>query len=176
MKQVNAMALALATCGAAATFSFLNFGGELSLWAAFVAWASFFHSGGEISKAGYTLAAAIFGTVLGGVTMYLITGTAMGGVMGVPVWAAAVVFISAGIAVQSSRIAMLAAVPITMHALACVAAFVILKGAGATALLSGSLNNAVVNIGLSMTIGVGFGIATALLAGALTKSEDTQPA
>ncbi|WP_298937653.1 DUF1097 domain-containing protein [uncultured Ruegeria sp.] len=177
MTQLNSMALALAICGALATFSFMQFGGSLSLWAAFVAWASFFHSGGQISNVRSTLAAALFGTALGGITMYLITGTPVGGILGVPVWAAVVVFVSAGIAVLTSRFAILAAVPITMHALACVAAFVILNEAGGPALLSGSIDtNAILNIGLSMAIGVGFAVATATLAGVFAKSEDTQSA
>lgn len=172
MSPIHAMALALGICGAAATFGFMSFGGSLSLWAAFVAWASFFHSGGAMADIKSTALAALFGTVLGWLTMYLITGTPMGDVIGVPAWAAIVVFVSAACAVLASKMPALAVVPITMHALACVAAFVILKGAGGEKLISASIaDNALLNIGISMMIGLGCGIATAKLAGLFTSSE-----
>lgn len=172
MNQTNAMALALGLCGALATFSFMQYGGALSLWAAFVAWAAFFHSGGTMDAAKKTLASALFGTVLGGITMYLITGTSVGAALGIPVWAAIVVFVSAGLAVLSSQIKILETVPVTMHALACVAAYVILNNAGGAMLFSASIaENAMVNVAISMVIGVGFGLLTAKLAGVFARAE-----
>lgn len=172
MSQINAMALALAVCGGTATFMFMQFGGPLSLWAAFVAWASFFHSGGKMEHAVPTIACALWGCLLGGATMYIITGTSGAAAIGLPAWAGIVVFVSAAIAVLSGQIPVLATVPITMHALACIAAFVVLKGAGGPMLLSASIaENAILNVGISMVIGVGCGIATAKMAGSLMASE-----
>lgn len=172
MTSINSMALALAICGAIATFGFMQFGGSLSLWAAFVAWAGFFHSGGALSDFKLNGAAALFGTFLGWATMYLITGTAMGTVMSIPVWAGITVFFSAGIAVLVSKVTILAVVPVTMQALACVAAFVILKGVGGEKLLSFSIaDNALLNISISMIIGLCFGIATAKLASIFAADE-----
>lgn len=172
MNPLNAMALSLAICGGLATFSFMQFGGSLSLWAAFVAWASFFHAGGSPDKIQSTSLAAIGGSVLGGLTMFVITGTSGAALLGLPVWGGIVVFVSAGIAVSISRIPAFSDTPVMMHALACVAAYVVLNNAGGANLFSFSIaNNAVINVCLSMLIGVGFGILTAKVAGILSKPE-----
>jgi hypothetical protein len=177
MNPLNAMALALAICGGFATFSFMQFGGGLSLWAAFVAWASFFHAGGTPAQIKSTAIAAIGGSVLGGVTMFLITGTSGAAMLGLPVWAGLIVFVSAGAAVSLSRIPALADVPVMMHSLACVAAYVILNNAGGAMLVSLSIvDNAAINVCPSMLVGVGFGILTAKLAGALSKEPDAATA
>jgi hypothetical protein len=173
MNPLNAMALALAICGGFATFAFMQFGGGLSLWAAFVAWASFFHAGGTNVQIKSTALAVIGGTILGGVTMFIITGTGAGAVFGFPVWAGIVVFISAGLAVSVSRFPQLADTPVMMHSLACVAAYVTLNNAGGAKLFSLSMTgNAMINISLSMLIGIVFGVLTAKIAGLLSKSPE----
>lgn len=171
MSQNSAMAISLGIFGALATYLFIAYGGSLSLWAAFVAWACFFHSGGGAGAAKLTLSSTLFGCFLGWLTLLAITGSSMGATLGVPLWGAICVGISAPIAVLAGRIPALAAVPITMCALACIAAFVLLKGAdmqggaGTANMLSGSFDqNALMNITVSMLIGLGFGLATERLA------------
>ena len=65
MSENSAMAISLGILGSLATFLFASYGGGLSLWAAFVAWACFFHSGGGIAAAKLTIASTIFGCLLG---------------------------------------------------------------------------------------------------------------
>lgn len=171
MSQNSAMAISLGIFGALATYLFIAYGGSLSLWAAFVAWACFFHSGGGSGAAKLTLGCSLFGCFLGWLTMLAITGSSLGASIGVPLWAAICVGISAPIAVLAGRVPALSAVPITMCALACIAAFVLLKGAdmqggaGTANMLSGSMDqNALINITISMLIGLGFGLATERIA------------
>jgi hypothetical protein len=92
MNSLNTMALALAICGGFATFFFMQFGSGLSLWAEFVAWASFFHAGGTPDQIKSTALAAVGGSVLGEITMFLITGTSGSAALGLPIWAGIVVF------------------------------------------------------------------------------------
>lgn len=178
MSENTAMAISLGILGSLATYLFTAYGGSLSLWAAFVAWACFFHSGGGIAAAKLTFASSLFGCVLGWLTMLAMTGTSFGASLGMPLWGAICVAISAPIAVFAARIAILEAVPITMSALACVSAFVLLKGTdmqdavGSSNMLSMSIDqNALINITLSMLIGLAFGLMTERLAMSMMKSE-----
>ncbi len=164
MSQNTAMAISLSIFGALATYLFIAYGGSLSLWAAFVAWACFFHSGGGSQSAKLTIAGSLFGCALGWATMYAITGTTMAGTFGLPLWAAMCVAVSAPIAVLAGRAPMLSVVPVTMNSLACVAAFVLLKGEEGNLLGVTASQNAFINISISMLIGVGFGLMTERLA------------
>lgn len=177
MSENTAMAISLGILGSLATFLFSAYGGSLSLWAGFVAWACFFHSGGGIAAAKLTFASTIFGCVLGWLTMLAMTGASFSAVFGMPIWGAICVAVSAPIAVLAARIQILSAVPITMSALACISAFVLLKGTdmqdavGATNMLALSIDqNALLNISLSMLIGLGFGLLTERLAMSLMKA------
>ena len=178
MSENSAMAISLGVFGSLSTYLFAAYGGSLSLWAAFVAWACFFHSGGGATAAKLTFASLIFGCLLGWATMLAMTGSSFGASLGMPLWSAICVAVSAPIAVLAARIPVLSAVPITMSALACISAFVLLKGVdmqdavGSANMLSMSIDqNALVNIFLSMSIGLGFGLATERLATLIMKSE-----
>lgn len=182
MSENTAMAISLGVFGSMATYLFIAYGGSLSLWAAFVAWACFFHAGGGSNAAILTTCSTLFGCFLGWATMLGITSGGLSSLFGVPLWGAICVAISAPIAVLAGRIATLAAVPITMSALACIAAFVSLKGndmmdaAGSSNMLALSINsNALFNISISMLIGLLFGLATerfaALLIGKSSSKE-----
>ena len=180
MSENSAMAISLGVLGSLATFLFTAYGGSLSLWAGFVAWACFFHSGGGATAAKLTFASTVFGCVLGWLTMLAMTGSTFSSVLGAPFWSAICVAISAPVAVLAARIPILSAVPITMSALACISAFVLLKGAdmqdavGPTNMLAISIDqNALLNISLSMLIGLGFGLLTERLAGLLMKDPAT---
>lgn len=178
MTENTSMAISLGIFGATATYLFAAYGGDLSLWAAFVSWACFFHSGGGLRSLKLTTACTIFGCVLGWLTMLMMTGASFGLRFSPPVWASMCVLVSAPIAVFAGRLNALSVVPTTMSALACVAAFANLKGVdmsdavGSSNLLSLSLaHNALFNIVLSMLIGVGFGVATERMAMLFSTSE-----
>ena len=178
MSENTAMAISLGLFGSLSTYLFTAYGGSLSLWATFIAWACFFHSGGGATAAKLTLASSVFGCVLGWTTMLAMTGSSFGASLGMPLWGAICVAVSAPIAVLAARIPVLSAVPITMSALACISAFVLLKGAdmqdavGAANMLSMSIDqNAFINILLSMLIGLGFGLATERFAISIMKPQ-----
>ncbi len=178
MSENNAMAISLGVFGSLATYLFIAYGGSLSLWAAFIAWACFFHSGGGVHAAKLTFCSSVFGCVLGWLTMLAMTGMSFAAHLGMPLWGALCVAVSAPIAVLAARVPLLSAVPITMSALACVSAFVLLKGVdmkdavGLPNMLALSIDqNALLNISLSMLIGLGFGLATERFAGLMIKAE-----
>ena len=66
----------------------------LSLWAAFVAWASFYHCGGKEAGLQKTIVDNIFGAVLGWLALLAISQMSLGTTLGVPLWAAICVAIS----------------------------------------------------------------------------------
>ena len=178
MSENSAMAISLGVLGSLATFLFTAYGGSLSLWAGFVAWACFFHSGGGVNAAKMTFASTIFGCVLGWLTMLAMTGASFSASLGMPLWGAICVAVSAPIAVLAARVQVLSAVPITMSALACISAFVLLKGTdmqdavGPANMLTMSIDqNALLNISISMLIGLVFGLMTERLAMSLMSNQ-----
>lgn len=174
MNQTEAFALSLAICGGIATYAFLEFGPTLSLWAAFIAWAAFFHVGGDGNALKMGIGSVIFGSILGAVALHLITGTDVGGTLGLPFWGGIVVFCAAGIAVLASRVPFLAVPPVTLQALASVAAFILLADKGVENIYAASLaDSAPLNIIVSMLIGYSCGAVTGKLAGMSTKADPT---
>src|SRR5512147_3266398 len=72
MSQVLALAVSLGLLGAVATFVFAKL--ELVLWAGFIAWAAFYHCGGDRAAATTTVVGGIFGAFCAWVGALLIAG------------------------------------------------------------------------------------------------------
>ena len=62
MSSLVALALSVAVLGGVAAWLFLSVG-TILIWAAFVSWACFFHSGGDVPALKSTIISNIFGVV-----------------------------------------------------------------------------------------------------------------
>ncbi|MEE9321958.1 MAG: DUF1097 domain-containing protein [Granulosicoccus sp.] len=172
MSLVNALAISIGVLGGIATWLFFGpLGGlGLQIWAAFVAWAAFFHSGGTAEALKTNIPAHIFGALVGWCALFGVTQLA--GSLGVPVAAGICVGIGAAVMVLGAHLPLLASIPSTVYGFACVAGFTLLAGK-LELLTSGSLNdNPFLNIVASMIIGALFAFVSGAIGGAMAASDD----
>lgn len=164
MSPVLAASLVGAVLAAFATWLFLS-AGSILIWAAFVAWACFFHSGGNGPALRSTITSNIFGVFVGSTTALVIVSANLAASLTLPLWAAMVVAVSVFCYVQSSRLPWFASVPGTTYGYACSFAFLTQNPDKFTvqALTSVSLNNAYLVVSVSMVIGALFGYTAARL-------------
>jgi len=157
--------------GAICTWFFLTVG-TILVWSAFVAWACFFHSGGDNAALKSTITSNIFGCFVGWLGALIIVTVPGAAVLTPAIWAGAIVFLTVVLYILSSQIPQLASVPGTTYGYACTFAF-LLQTPGkleAAALTSASFSNALVVVPVSMVLGALFGFASAKLAAILTSA------
>ena len=170
MDIISALAVSIGLLAGVATWLFLGpMGGlGLSLWAAFVAWASFYHCGGKEAGLQKTIVHNIFGAVLGWLALLAISQMSLGTTLGVPLWAAICVAISVFVLVMAAKNAMFSDIPAAVFGYASIAALA-LAGGKLSAVTSGSLENPLINIVISMVIGALFGYVSEKVAGAIVQ-------
>ena len=169
MKQLTALSLSIGFLALVATWFFLSVGGIL-IWAAFLAWASFYHSGADEGALRNTVVCNIFGCFMAWIA------------------AIAILAIPLGSATRITAVGRTRRRRNGLHRVLCRKhqSFRgnpgnVLRYAGTFAfllqtpgklslanLLSPSLNNGPIVVGLSLVIGAGFGYASAKLGAALT--------
>ena len=171
MSVLIATALSVGVLAGIATWLFLSVG-TILIWAAFVAWACFFHCGGDGDALKTTIIGNIFGVVAGWVAALAILYIPLAEVLTLPLWAGIVIVITVIIVVMASSIPALASIPASVYGYACAFAFLLQTPEKLTkaALVSPSFDNVLVVVIVSMVIGALFGWASGKGAGALAKS------
>jgi hypothetical protein len=167
MSLITALALSIGTLGGVATWLFVGPAAALGLqiWAAFNAWAAYYHSGGKNDALKSNIPAHIWGAFLGWVGMFGIT--QLGDSLGVPLAAGLCVGITVIVLVLGAKIPALAQIPSAVYGYTGVAAFTLLAGKLDT-LTSASINdNPFINIVVSMVVGALFGWLSEQIASAL---------
>jgi len=170
MPQLVALSVSIALLGGIATALYLTLG--LSVWAAFIAWACFFHCGGDTNALKQTIVGNIFGAVMAWVAAWLLLSTPLGESLGIPIAAGIFVGLTVFVLCMASRFKALASIPASVYGYASTFAYLLLT---AQAMAIASLvdvdfhRNALIMIVLSMAGGAIFGLLSAKLAGALTK-------
>lgn len=171
MDIITALAVSISLLGGLATWLFLGpvLGGlGLSIWAAFVAWACFFHCGGLTAGLQKTIIHNIFGAIMGWIALLLVT-HGLGGALGVPLGAAVAIVITVFILVIAAKNPMLSDIPASVLGFASVAAFALAgKGEGLGNVTAGDLSNPLLNVVISMAIGAIFGFVSQKIAGAIS--------
>lgn len=142
--------------------------GSVLVWAGFIAWACYFHNGGDVAALPTTIVGMAFGSVLAGVALYLVGMNPLGlpGAVGPAVYIAVTVFFL----VFLSSISVLSAVPANVYGYAATAGYA-LHAANAGAVTAMDLSNPVLLVAVSSAAGAIFGLVSGKLAGALTTSE-----
>lgn len=171
MSSIVALTISIGILAGVATWFFL-WAGSILIWAAFVAWACYFHSGGDNAALKSTIICNIFGVVCAWVAAIVILGIPLADTLTLPLWAAIVVAVSVGVYTMASQVPLLSSIPATTYGYACTFAFLLQtpEKLSLGVLVSPSLDNAIIVIPISMAIGALFGFATAKCAGAITKS------
>jgi hypothetical protein len=168
MPQLVALSLSIGVLGGVATFVFLKWMTSYLIWAAFIAWACYFHSGGNPEALKKTIICNIFGAFCAWVAALLLVTVAPPG----PASAAVVVGLTVMLLCLAAHLPVLATIPASVYGYAAVFAF--LLGNATTnltkeALTSASPANALVAVTASMLVGALFGLASGKLGAALTK-------
>jgi Protein of unknown function (DUF1097) len=167
----TALAISLGVLGAIATWLFLGpLGGMLAIWAAFIAWGCYYHSGGKESGLQSTIVCTAAGAVIAGITLKL-----AGLSIGLPevMWTAICVGLGVAAMVLLANVPLFASIPAEVYGFASTVAYAVMKGGSVTA---ASMENPVVVIILSMVIGAIFGYVSEKIAGMLVGAGDHRAA
>ena len=168
MSQLVALSLSIGILGGVATFLYLKLG--LAIWAGFVAWACFFHSGGDANAVKNTIVGNIFGSVCAWVAAMILVSMPQES-LGLA-WPAIVVGLTVLVLCLAAHIKAFSVIPASVYGYACTFAFLLMKeGAMTSAQLTAMdiKGNALLLIAVSMAIGALFGMASGKLGAALTK-------
>ena len=163
MKLVTALALVIGLMGGVLTWLMFGPLTGLSLWAAFIAWGSFFHCGGGESGLQKSLLAGIWGAVMATVALAVLPSLGALGSLAAPVAVGATV----AIMILGAHIPALSAIPAAVYGFAATAAFALLMGDKASVLGTTIMDSPLLNVVSSMVIGGIFGYVSEKIAGAL---------
>ena len=175
MPQLAALSVSIAVLGAVWAFLALGpLGGFVLVWAGFVAWGCFFHSGGDDQALVKTIAGNIYGVVIAWIALLIIVNVPVAALG--TVWPAIVVGVTVFFLVIVASIDKLSVVPANVYGYAATVAYALHQATDAEAgtgplanLASASFQNPLVLLIVSMVIGALFGFVSGKLAGALTK-------
>ena len=175
MPQLLSLSLSIAVLGA--IWAFLALGplsGFVLVWAGFVAWGCFFHTGGDDAALTKTIVGNIYGIVIAWIALLIIVNVPVASLG--TVWPAIVVGVTVFLLVIVASIEQLSVVPANVYGYASTVAYSLHQatdaesGTGPLAnLASGSFQNPLVLLIVSMVIGALFGFISAKLTGAMTK-------
>lgn len=171
MSLITALAISVGVLGGVATWLFLGpLAGGLQIWAAFIAWACFFHCGGKEAGLKATVLANIAGCVMAGLTLIAVSRGGLGESLGLPLWAGICVGVGVLVMILLANMPAFGAIPALVYGFAATAGYALLATDGLANLTAASLANPVVTIALSMVVGAIFGIVSEKVAGALMGS------
>ncbi len=167
MSKLTALALSIAVLGGVWAFLSLNpLAGVAIVWVGFIAWACYFHTGADNAALQKTIAGMIYGAVMAGVALTLVSGGALGGLgaLAAPVIIAATVFplvIVAGVN-------LLSVVPANVYGYAATAGLALSTNTAGNATMM-NMANPVLLVAVSVVLGAVFGMFSGKLSGMLGK-------
>jgi hypothetical protein len=167
MSKLTALALSIAVLGG--VWAFLALGplaGSALVWAGFIAWGCYFHTGGDGAALQKTIVGMIYGAVVAGVALALVVANPLGlpDAIAAPVYVAVTVFFLVIVA----GINLLSVVPANVYGYAATAGYA-LSTSTANLTTTPDLTNPVLLVALSVVIGALFGAASGKLAAILGK-------
>lgn len=165
MTPLVALALSIGVLGGIATALYMKVG--LAIWAGFIAWACFFHIGGDTEALKKTILGNLWGIFCAAVAAFILLNTSLGAI-----GPAVVVGFTVFIMVLGAHLKPFSTIPAAVYGYAATFAFLLQT---AEAMVIGKLvavditGNPILVVAISMVLGALFGLASAKLAGALTK-------
>jgi hypothetical protein len=174
MKQLVALSLSIAILGA--IWAYLALGllsGYVLVWAGFIAWGCYFHSGADSKALAKTIVGTCYGAIIGWIALLLVVNTSVPA-LGVA-WPALIVGFTVFFLVIVASIDLLSVVPANVYGFAAIVAYSLHQpsadpGVGPLKnLTSGSFANPLILLILSLILGAVFGMFSGKLAGVLTK-------
>ncbi|OGV72857.1 MAG: hypothetical protein A3B82_00750 [Methylophilales bacterium RIFCSPHIGHO2_02_FULL_57_10] len=173
MSQLTALSVSIGVLGG--LWAYLALGplaGMVLVWAGFIAWGCYFHTGGDTAALQKTIAGTVYGAVLGWVALLLVVNNpaSLPDVIAAPVYVAVTVFLLVIVAGQT----LLSVVPANVYGYAAIVAYSLqtptAEGAGPLASLTAvSFANPLILLSVSYVAGAVLGMLSGKLAGALGK-------
>ena len=167
MSQLVALSVSIGLLGGIATILYLKLG--LLIWAGFIAWACFFHSGGDGNALRNTIVGNAFGAFCAWVAALIILSFPLAESLTLPVWAGIVVGLTVMAMCLAAHIKAFSVIPASVYGYAATFAYLLQTADTMTKdkLMSASMANALLVVIISMAIGALFGLASGKLGGAL---------
>jgi len=173
MNQLTALSVSIAVLGAVWVFLALGpLAGSVLVWAGFIAWGAYFHTGGDNAALQKTIAGTVYGAILAGIALFLVVNNPVG----LPASVAAPVYVGVTVffLVIVAGINLLSVVPNNVYGYAATVAYALqtptADGVGPLAsLTAANLTNPVLLLSLSFVLGAVFGMASGKVAGMLGK-------
>lgn len=161
MSLINALAISIGVLAAVATWLCLGTTFGLQVWALFIGWGSFYHTGGEVSGLGKSVVNHVWGVIVATIALFIV-GTVAGDVIVTSI----IVGVSVVVLVLGAHLPLLATIPAAVYGYASTAAFTLLTGVALADLAA--MIPAAVTVLASLVIGNVFGLVSQKVAGALT--------
>lgn len=167
MSKLTALSISIAVLGG--IWAYLALGplaGFVLVWAGFIAWGCFFHSGADMAALQKTIVGMSYGAVIAGIALLLATTNPMSlpSVVGTAIYIGVTVFFLVIVA----RFDLLSVVPANVYGYAATAAYA-LQTANAGSATTMNMTNPVFIIILSTILGAIFGLISAKVAAAIEK-------
>ncbi len=172
MKEITATSLSIGLVGAMATWiAFGPLSGYILIWAVFIAWAGFAALGGDNQALKSTIVCGVFGVVIGWVAAFIVLTVPLAETLGMPLWSAIVVGITAFTVVFASNFQMFAAVPASVLSYAATFAYLLQTNDKMSlgTLTTINFENPILLISLSVIFGGLFGKLSVIGASYMTK-------
>jgi len=166
MSQLMALSVSIAVLGGIWAFISL---GPLSaytlVWAGFIAWGCFFHSGGDTKALMKTIAGTVYGAIVAWIALLIIVKVSIP--LPAAIWGAIVVAVTVFCLVIVASVDVLSVVPANVYGYAALVGYTLSKGATGD-LTAAKADNPLFLLIISLVLGALFGYASGQLAGALT--------
>jgi hypothetical protein len=170
MKQLVALSVSIAVLAIIwAYLALAPLSGYVLVWAGFIAWGCYFHSGADGKALSKTIAGTCYGAIIGWIALLIIVNVGMPGLGAL--WPAIVVGVTVFFLVIVASIDLLSVVPANVYGYAAIVAYCLSADPNGPLknLTLGSMTNPLIMIIVSLVLGAFFGLFSGKLAGALTK-------
>lgn len=173
MSSLVALSVSIGILGGIATILYLKAG--LLIWAGFIAWACFFHSGGTAAALKSTIICNIFGAFCAWVAAVIVLSVPLAASLTLPVWAGIVVGITVLLLCLAANVPAFSSIPASVYGYAAVFGYLLQTpdAMSKDKLISATMGNAFLIVASSMIIGALFGIISAKMGAALTSKAAT---
>ena len=168
MNLVTALAIVIGALGAVATYLVLGpvAGLQLQIWIVFIAWASYFHCGGNEAAAKSSFVANVWGAVCATVALILIGKLGGQGLVVISI----IVGVTVAIMILGAHVPLLSAIPAAVYGYASTAGYALLKTQPQPAdPMNFAPGGVLTTVVLSCLVGVIFGWLSGKIAGTIAK-------
>jgi hypothetical protein len=171
MTTLVALSVSFGVLGAIATWLALSpLSGIILIWAVFIAWATFFATGGNTEALKNTIVCGIYGVILAWIAGLIIVGIPLADALTLPIWAGIVVGVTVFLIPLGAHVEWLSTIPATVLGYASAFAYMLMANAlTMDALTAASFGNPLIVITVSLVVGAVFGLVSGRLGEVLTK-------